>query len=330
MRRESWICLTVTCACLLVRMVASAEVFLGENLILEETVGDLFLDRSDYHIYNAEVKQWDPSTINALDYGIDACMKEQTDSYGGHAYIWDDGQREMYVTDYGYAGYSTLDGKTVNDILIWYGGCSALQLGFADLEFATSNEAMQTANMFLKSFGLTNAICLTVNSFSKKTAEDKIDEMRAEGYGESRLTVSDAYILTYAVEVDGLLCDTEMFTMANQRDIEGMTITVIVNADGVIYLGFSGPYYIATEVQPDTPSEVLLFDEIKEIVAGRFDDLILSEPMRICSVKLQYVLLPVDNHRMTYIPCWCFATPRGSSGRYVWYRFNAYTGSEII
>ena len=47
-------------------------------------------------------------------------------------------------------------------------------------------------------------------------------------------------------------------------------------------------------------------------------------------IKLQYVLQPIDMQRMVYIPCWCFAMPIGSSGQYYWYRFNAYTGAEII
>lgn len=332
MKKTIWSYLILFCVCLLVfiTIVASAEESLGENIILEEAVGDQTLDRMNYSVYNAEIKQWDPSTVNALDYGIDAGMKEKTDSYGGHAWLWDDGQRELYVSDYGYAGFSTLNGMAMNDILVWYGGCSALQLGSADLKFATSTEAVQTADVFLKSFGITNVECLTVNSFSKETAESKLSEMQAEGYEENQATVSDAYILSYAVEVDGLLCDTELFTMANQRDIEGIVITVIVDADGVIYMSFSGPYYTATEVRSDTPSEVLSFDEIKQIVAAKFDNLILSDPVRICAVKLQYVVLPVNDHQMAYTPCWCFATPRGSSDRYVWYRFNAYTGVEII
>lgn len=332
MKKKISSCMILFCACLLVLVAAgaSAEEFLGENIILEENVGDQSLNRTDYPMYNAQIKQWDPSTVNALDYGVDAGMKEQADSYGGHAWLWDDGQRELYVSDYGYAGFSTPSGATINDILVWYGGCSALQLESTDLEFATANEAVQTADAFLESFGITNAVCLTVNSFNKEAIEAKLAEMQAEGYEENQPAVSDAYVLSYAVEVDGLPCDTELFTMANQRDIEGITITVIVDADGVIYMNFSGPYYTATEVRPDTPSEVLSFDEMKEIVADKFDNLILSDPVRICAVKLQYVALPVNDHQMAYTPCWCFATPRGSSGRYVWYRFNAYTGAEII
>lgn len=329
MKRVNWACLAVVCVCLLVQMSAGAEIFLGENLIPEETVDDQSLNRSDYHTYNAEVKQWTPSAVNALDYNVNADMKEQVDSYGGHAYIWNDEQRELYVTDYGYAGFSTLSGATLNDILVWYGG-STLPFETDDFEFSSSSEAIQTADAFLKSFGITNAACLTVNSFNKKAAENKIAEMQAEGYEGTPSDVCDAYILSYAIKISGLTCDTELFTMANQRDIEGISITVIVNADGVIFMDFSGPYYMAMEVRPGTLSEVLSFDDIKEIVADKFDDLILSEPMRICSIKLQYVLLPVDKHHMAYTPCWCFATPRGSSGRYVWYRFNAYTGSEII
>ena len=68
MKKTIWSYLILFCVCLLVfiTIVASAEESLGENIILEEAVGDQTLDRMNYSVYNAEIKQWDPSTVNAV------------------------------------------------------------------------------------------------------------------------------------------------------------------------------------------------------------------------------------------------------------------------
>lgn len=328
--RRRWVCLMMVCVCLPVQMGTGAETLVGENLILEETVGDQTRSRLNYATYFAEAKQWDPSTVNALDYGIDAEMEARVTSYGDHTYMWSDGQSELFVTDYGFAGFYTPRGRTWYQILIWYGGCEALSLGSDAFEFATASEAIQTADGFLTALGISGAVCQTVHAFSREAAEERLAEMRAEGYDENPQPVNDVYVLSYAVEIDGLLCDTEYFDMANERIIEGIAIQVVVDAEGVILMDPSGNYYETTGIYPDAPSTVLSFEEIKQVVAAQFDELILSDPVRISMIKLQYVLQPIDTQRMVYIPCWCFAMPIGSSGQCYWYRFNAYTGAEII
>lgn len=280
--------------------------------------------------YYAAPMEWNSESIIPEDYGIKSELSVVSDSYGGNAYIWNDGLRELFVTDYGYAGYYTDQGTIINDILLWYGDMDELQLNSFDLESFTMNDAENMANDFLKTLCIEDVVCVDIRAIDQETARSLVDSMRHEGYDGEGDIAEDAYVLKYTLEINGVQCDAEFFTMANQRDIEGFSIKLIVTSQGVALMEFTGAYYVIEESYVYHDGVILSYDEALRIIEEKFDNLILSDPIEICDVKLQYVLLPVDDEKMAYIPCWCFATPRGSSNRYVWYRFNAYSGCEII
>lgn len=300
------------------------------NMVIRDDEIDYPPDMKTCAAYTARVLCWTPSEIKPEAFGLSVEMTEYADAYGGHAYIWNDGARELFVSDYGYAGYNTPDSAALTDILQWYGGLSELQLDAFDLSFAARAEAEQTASQFLAQLGILNAVCTDIYCLDAQSANSLMDEMSKDGYERCGAAPHDAYILRYVLKIDALCCDAETFTLANQQDVEGCALTLTVDQNGVQSLDCAGPIYAAESVFRPEQTEILSFDEIRALAANKFNNLILSEPVEICDVQLQYVLLPVDDGSLAYIPCWCFATPRGTSGRYVWYRFNAYTGAEII
>lgn len=321
------------CFCLLSALLtasAQAQAGWGDNIDFRDNEISYPLDMKNCTAYTARVMRWAPAEINAEDFGISAAMTEYPDSYGGHAYIWNDGASELFVSDYGYMGYHSPNGATLVEIMEWFGGISALNLDSFDFNFARREEARMMASAFLKQLGISNAECVDIRCMDAQSANALMNDMVKDGYEKSDVVVNDTYILTYALKIDELYCDTEFFTLANQQDIEGCAITLMADQDGVQALSCSGPIYTAESEYRPEQTEILSFDEIQKIVSDKFNNLILSDPLEICDVKLQYVLLPVSDTAMAYIPCWCFATPRGTSGRYLWYRFNAYTGEEII
>ncbi len=323
----------IVCMMLVMLMSCAVNAYavtnVGENIVLIDEVVIPSVPTEMIVSYSASRMSWDPMVIDPNQCGIDASCEVRIDSYGGHSYIWKNDSAELFVSDYGYAGFYTDEGYAVSEIIGWYGNDLQMNLQEDDLDFAAPLDAVAQAEEFLKEFNINSVESIKIEMLKGSDAKKLLAAMRREGYSEEIPSeVSDTYIITFAIKIDELPCDTEFFMMANQRDIEGVSITVMVNANGVQYFDCSSAIYSVEE--PIEQAPILSYEDMLGVLADKFDDLILPAPIEIHKVKLQYVLLPISNEKSAYIPCWCFATPRGSSGRFVWYRFNAYTGEEII
>jgi len=155
---------------------------LSDNVLLRDGSMEALTPPTEALIYQAEMKSWNPEAFRPEDFGIQADRQEHKDSYGGTAYIWKNDDGELFVTDYGYAGYTSKEAQQLLDAIMWSEGIENIAQNTADLTEFQEAQAEGMATAFLQMFDIENFICLEKYAVHQEDVKAVIQQMQSEGY----------------------------------------------------------------------------------------------------------------------------------------------------
>lgn len=214
-----------------------------------------------------------------------------------------------------------------------------------DLQFAGRDAVIEQTLAALTEIGLRNVQCKQAYALSAAQLQNASDDLLsqpdyAEDILENRIAFQKKWLPEdecYVLKMQFTMDDSSLPVFSDESakaysfteiHYENYELEAVVSKEGII----SFKAFHAIECMDSERSEKIIpFENVAELLAGYYQNIIIQQPTVICEIALNYIILPVDgSNAYELIPAWCckaVAQNDSAEGSSVnWIVFHAITG----
>ena len=228
---------------------------------------------------------------------------------------------EKYIaTSTGFVNVTTPLGEIVTQLyaLEWILNDASLQQ--PDLAFASRAEVIQQTLDVLSEIGIKNVQCAEAYALTTEALQNASDDLMsepesAEDIREGRIACKDNWTIDdecYVLEMQFVVGDEGLPVFSNptpkayaftEIHYENYSFEVVVSKDGIISLRVFSAF---EELDPARTGAILPVEDVVDLIAAYYRNIIIEYPTEIREILLRYILLPVEGENSYELtPAWC-------------------------
>lgn len=177
------------------------------------------------------------------------------------------------------------------------------------LDNIDKNQAIETVKNIVKELGISSLGNAEVYALDLEGLSSQWEDFPTKS-GESPRKwekEDEAYLVAFPVVYDNVRITTKGYVNeANAIPAIGSRIMGVVNKNGLIHLTCTGIYEVGKTVKENITA--ISVDSALEIVKNKYKDVLLTVPIRISHIALEYVPTVSNNDGVAYqlVPAWVF------------------------